>query len=334
LIRIFIALLLVCLSPHAAVAGAHGKGYAARPEVRSFVADMVEKHGFSRDELDRVFSVARPQRSILRAMLAPAESQQRSWQAYRTIFLTPERIQAGVRFREANDEALARAAALYGVPAEIIVAIIGVETAYGRNTGNYRVIDALSTLAFDFPKRADFFRNELEQYLLYAREEGFEATGLRGSYAGAFGIPQFMPGTYRRFAVDFDGDGRRDLSHSAADAVGSVANFLKEHGWQAGQPIAVPAQVSGEGYHALIEAGVKPTLPVEQLGELGIAVAEPLPSSALCTLIELQSSGQSPEYRVGLENFYVLTRYNRSSLYALAVQELALAVEEEYRASR
>jgi membrane-bound lytic murein transglycosylase B len=334
LIRALFASLLACVALDAAGANAHTTGYAARPEVREFVAEMVDKHGFSREELDRIFSAARPQRTILRAMLSPAESPQRSWLAYRALFVTPQRIEAGVRFRESNAGALARASASYGVPEEIVVAIIGIETVYGRNLGNYRVIDALATLAFDFPERRDFFRGELEQYLLYAREEGIQALALKGSYAGAIGIPQFMPGTYRRFAVDFDGDGRRDLSHSAADAIGSVANFLKEHGWQAGQPIAVPARVSGDAYRALIEEGIKPSVPVLALGAFGVSVAESLPPGSLCTVIELQTPGHAPEYRVGLDNFYALTRYNRSSLYALSVQELAHAIEQAYRASR
>ena len=325
--RALLAALAACVAFHAGAAAPRMAGYAARPEVRAFVSEMVEKYGFSREELERLFSAARPQRSILRAMQTPAETTPRGWEAYKALFLTRERIDAGVRFREANAESLARAAQAYGVPESIIVAILGVETAYGRNTGNYRVIDALSTLAFDFPQRADFFRGQLEQYLLYAREEGLEALDLKGSYAGAIGIPQFMPGTYRRYGVDFDDDGRRDLTHSAADAVGSVANFLKEHGWQSAQPIAVGARVIGDRYAALLDAGVKPSVPVESLPDFGITASEPLPPGSLCTLIELSNPGKDPEYRVGLQNFYVLTRYNRSSLYALAVQELAGAIE-------
>ncbi len=325
--RALLAALAACVAIHAGAAAPRSPGYAARPEVHAFIADMVEKYGFSREKLERLFSAARPQRSILRAMQAPAETTPRGWEAYKALFLTRERIDAGVRFQRANAEPLARAAQTYGVPESIIVAILGVETAYGRNTGNYRVIDALSTLAFDFPQRADFFRGELEQYLLYTREEGLEALDVKGSYAGAIGIPQFMPGTYRRYGVDFDGDGRRDLARSAADAVGSVANFLMEHGWQSAQPVAVRARVAGERYSPLLQVGVKPGIPVESLTEFGVAVSEPLPAGSLCTLIELPNPGKDPEYRVGLQNFYVLTRYNRSSLYALAVQELAGAIE-------
>ena len=303
-----LAALAACLAFHAGDAAARASGYAARPEVRAFVSGMVEKYGFSRDELARVFAAARPQRSILRAMQAPAEATPRGWEAYKALFLTPERIEAGVRFREANAGALQKAAQTYGVPESIIVAILGVETAYGRNTGN--------------------FRGELEQYLLYAREEGLEALDLKGSYAGAIGIPQFMPGTYRRYGVDFDGDGRRDLTRSAADAVGSVGNFLKEHGWQNAQQIAVVARVTGERYRRLLENGIRPVVPVESLPDFDVAVDAPLPPGSLCTLVELPSPGQEPGYRVGLQNFYVLTRYNRSSLYALAVQALAGAIEE------
>jgi membrane-bound lytic murein transglycosylase B len=317
------ALLLV---PGGDSAGA--ESYAARPEVRQFIAEMARKHGFSRTELESVFSQARVQPSIIRAMQTPAESPRRSWQSYRSNFLTPQRIEAGVRFKAANAEALSRASALYGVPEDIVVAIIGVETVYGRNVGGYRVLDALATLAFDFPARADYFRSELEQFLLHSREAGLEPLATRGSYAGAIGIPQFMPGTYRRYAVDFDGDGRRDLRASNADAIGSVANFLKEHGWAAGQPVAARARVSGADFVPLLEGGIKPGYRVEDLAAVGVTLAPGAAAApdALCSLIELQTPGQSSEYWLGFDNFFALTRYNRSSVYAIAVLELATAI--------
>jgi peptidoglycan lytic transglycosylase B len=320
-----VSLLVLALAFDAAAA----QGYAQRSEVREFVAEMAERHGFTRQQLQQVFSAVRRQPAILRAIVAPAESAQRSWQTYRALFLTPQRIEAGLRFEDANAEALARAQAVYGVPEEIIVAIIGVETVYGRNLGGYRVMDALTTLAFDFPQRGEFFRQELEQYLLFAREEGLRLLEPKGSYAGAMGIPQFMPGTYRRFAVDFDGDGRRDLLRSTADAIGSVANFLKEHGWQTGQPVAVRGQLkSSEPPRALVEAGIKPSLACRELEAMGISSEEPLAPDATCALIELATAGQAPEYRVALENFYVLTRYNRSSFYAASVLDLAQALAQ------
>jgi membrane-bound lytic murein transglycosylase B len=264
--------------------------------------------------------------AVLRAMARPAEAPRRSWHTYRAQFLTGARIEAGVRFRETHAAALQRAAEQFGVPEEIIVAIVGIETAYGRNTGQFRVIDALSTLAFDYPERAAYFRDELEQFLLFSREAGVDVFSVRGSYAGAIGIPQFMPGSYRRFAVDFDGDGQRNLLASAADAVGSVANFLREHGWQRGQPIASPARVTGEMHREMLEAGPRPVYRVADLGHYGVTTQETLPQHLLSVLVDLETPGAPTEYWVGLQNFYAITRYNRSFFYAAAVTELARAI--------
>lgn len=319
-----IAMLLVAAPGASAATG----NYAQRDDVRQFIAHMAERHGFTHRALSHLFGRVQYQGSIVRAMTAPAEAPAKSWQAYRALFVNRERIEAGLRFRERNAAALARAEHEFGVPAAIVVAILGVETQYGRNTGTYRVMDALTTLAFDFPRRGEFFRSELEQFLLNAREIGIDALSVRGSYAGAIGIPQFMPGSYRRFAVDYDGDGLPDLTQSAADAIGSVANFLRAHGWEAGSPIAVPAQVSGETYRTLADAGIKPQYRVADLPAFGVGPAEPLPQEAACALIELETPGQPPEYWVGLQNFYALTRYNRSSFYAVAVIELARAIAQ------
>lgn len=302
--------------------------YAGRPEVREFIAEMVERHGFTARELSSMFAKVRSQPQILRAMARPAEAPRRSWQSYRAMFLSAGRIDAGAHFREANAGALQRAADRYGVPQELIVAIIGVETVYGSNMGGYRVIEALSTLAFDYPARAPFFRSELEQFLLHARETRTDALTVKGSYAGAIGIPQFMPGSYRRFAVDFDGDGRRDLHGSAADAIGSVANFLKAHGWQRGQPVAARARVSGEAHREMLAAGIRPAYPVGDLPHYGVTTDEPLPASLLAALVDLETPGAATEYWVGLQNFYALTRYNRSSFYAISVIELARAIAQ------
>jgi membrane-bound lytic murein transglycosylase B len=323
--RLLTALLAFALA--SSISASAAAQYAEREDVRQFIADMVDKHGFIRKELRSLFSKARFQPAIIKAITPPIEPRARSWQAYRALFLTPQRIQAGAEFRERHREALARAAELYGVPEEIVVAIIGVETVYGRNTGSYRVIDALSTLAFDYPPRAEFFRGELEHYLLYARDAGIDTLALKGSYAGAIGIPQFMPGSYRRYAVDLDGDGRQDLSGSFADAIGSVANFLKAHGWERGQPVAFAAQVRGGNYRKLVDAGIKPTYRCGDLAEFGVSASGETRPDAACALIELETPGEANEYLVGLDNFYVLTRYNRSSLYATAVLELAQAVK-------
>jgi membrane-bound lytic murein transglycosylase B len=304
------------------------ESFALRSDVQAFIADMVDRHGFSEEALTGLFMQVRPQAQVIRTMTPPAEAPQRSWQAYRSLFLNPRRIDAGVRFREANAAALQRAVDEYGVPAEIVVAIIGVETVYGRNTGKFRVLDALATLAFDYPPRASYFRGELEQFLLHAREADVDPLSLRGSYAGAIGIPQFMPGSYRRFAVDFDGDGRRDLIGSPADAIGSVAHFLSEHGWQRGEPIASPAAVTGDTFRTMLLAGIKPDYRVSELPAFGVTPAEPLPEALWCALIDLETPGEPTEYWVGLQNFYVITRYNRSSFYATAVVELARAIRE------
>ena len=332
-------LALVAAGAFAAPPGANAGNYGKREEVHQFIAEMVERHGFVRRELRELFSRARYQPAIIRAMTPPPEAPVKSWQAYRALFVSRERIEAGARFRERHAATLGRAEQEFGVPADIIVAIIGVETVYGRNMGVYRMIDALATLAFDFPRRSEFFRSELESFLLYARESGIDVFAAQGSYAGAFGIPQFMPGSYRRFAVDYDGDGRRDLNSSPVDAIGSVANFLRAHGWEAGQPIAAPAQVSGESFRTLIDAGIKPVYRIADLPAYGVGVvsaapgggAEALPPDAACALVELETPGQPPEYWVGLQNFYVLTRYNRSSFYAIAVLELSREIVQAAR---
>lgn len=305
--------------------------YAKRADVGEFIAQMVNRHGFVAGELHTLFSKARHRRAIIRAMSPPAEAAVRSWHAYRNLFVNRERIEAGAHYLKQHGAALSRAVQEFGVPAEIIVAILGVETVYGRNMGTHRVIDALATLAFDFPPRAEFFRGELEQFLLYARENGIDVLAARGSYAGAFGIPQFMPGSYRRYALDYDGDGRSDLNSSPADAIGSVANYLGAHGWGTGQPIAARAQVNGKAFRSLIDAGIRPVFRVADLPAYGVTVrgddrSVELPPDAGCALVELETPGRPSEYWVGLRNFYVLTRYNRSSFYAIAVLELARAI--------
>ena len=328
--RLLSVLLAFALSSSITVTATAAAQYAEREDVRQFIAEMVHRHGFVRKELRTLFSQARFQPAIIKAITPPIEPRAKSWQAYRALFLTPQRIEAGVEFREQQREALSRAVELYGVPEEIIVAIIGVESVYGRNTGNYRVIDALTTLAFDYPPRAEFFRTELENYLLYARDAGIDTLGLKGSYAGAIGIPQFMPGSYRRYAVDLDGDGKQDLSGSFADAIGSVANFLQAHGWETGQPVAFAAQVHGENYRKLVDAGIKPVYRYGDLADFGVSAEGETKADTPCALIELATPGEASQYLVGLTNFYVLTRYNRSSLYAAAVLELAQAVKSAY----
>lgn len=306
--------------------------YANRDDVARFITDMVERHGFVRDELQALFRQSVYQPSIIKAItpLPPKNGTQgRSWKIYRANFVNPQRIEAGQRFRAQHAAALTRASAQYGVPEEIILAIIGVETVYGRNMGSYRVVDALVTLGFDYPPRADYFRSELENFLLYSRDAGIDLLSVKGSYAGAIGIPQFMPGSYRRYAVDFDGDGKVDLAGNPVDAIGSVANFLKAHGWERGGTVALPMRVEGEAFRKIADGAVKPVHRIADLAAAGISLtgeATDLTPDTLCALIELETPGQPSEFRAGFANFYVITRYNRSSFYAASVMDLAQAL--------
>jgi membrane-bound lytic murein transglycosylase B len=299
--------------------------YAGRADVQAFVEEMVARHGFARGELDAVFVRVRHQASIVRAM-TPQVKGTRSWQQYRARFVNPQRIEGGVAFWARHERVLDRAAAEYGVPPEMIVAIIGVETEYGRVMGDYRVADALTTLAFDYPRRADYFRGELEQFLLMSRETRTDPLAARGSYAGALGLPQFMPGSFRRYAVDFDGDGRRDLRGSPTDAIGSVANFLVQHGWKAGEPVAVTAALDSADARALADGGVETTRTAGELRIAGVAFDPAVADETATVLIELDSTDADPVFWVGFDNFYVVTRYNRSSFYAASVLELAQAL--------
>jgi membrane-bound lytic murein transglycosylase B len=312
----------ICLTHAAPVANS----FAGEPAVIEFARDLEQRHGFDAEDLLRQFGMVRPNDKVLQLIRPSVSPIQRSWERYRPRFLNERRIDGGVRFWQENRLALAKASALYGVPPEIIVAIIGVETEYGGNTGNFRVLEALATLAFHYPRRADFFRTELEQFLLLARENGMDPVNMRGSFAGAIGIPQFMPGSQRRYAVDFDGDRKIDLSTSVDDAIGSVGRFLEQHGWLAGQPIAVPARARGEPERSLIEAGIQPTLLVAELAQQGITADAD--AQATVTLVDLVSPGRPTEYWLGYNNFYVITRYNRSSFYAMSVFQLAAAIRE------
>ena len=309
----------------------HGS-YAGRADVDEFIRRMVEQHGFAEREMRNLFSHVKRQPEILKAIRPPVSPRTRSWANYRPIFVNDRHVAEGMRFAKQNAEALARAEREYGVPKDIIVAIIGVETFYGSNMGKWRVADALATLAFDYPPRADYFRAELETFLLFTREAGIDALSVLGSYAGAIGIPQFMPRSYRLFAVDYDGDGVARLRSSPTDAIGSVANFLKQHGWVPGEPIAYRAEIGSADAAPLIAAGLKPSRSLTEFAAAGIAFrAEPAARpGAPGALIELVTPDKPTEYRIGLDNFYAITRYNQSSFYAAAVSDLA----ESLRAAR
>jgi membrane-bound lytic murein transglycosylase B len=296
---------------------------AGRDDVRAFIGEMAEKHGFAAEELGRLFGQVEARPSIVELMTRPAEKAL-PWHEYRARFLTDRRIARGVETGRLQADALARAAEL-GVPVPVLLSIVGVETFYGENTGRHRVIDALATLAFDYPPRSPFFRGELENFLVMSREESLDPLSPLGSYAGAMGIPQFMPSSFRNYAVDGDGDGHRNLWTSWADVFASVANYLREHGWRKDEPVMVRADVSEADLAGLEFGKLALTDTVGSLRARGVRFDTALPAEAPAVLIEL-AGRDGPEHRVGFTNFYAITRYNRSQLYASAVSDLADAI--------
>ncbi|HEY5789367.1 MAG TPA: lytic murein transglycosylase B [Gammaproteobacteria bacterium] len=308
---------LVAATPAAA------EGLLSRPELRAFIDEMIARHGFDGVRLATLFGQVETRPDIIAAITRPAEA--KPWHEYRKIFLTESRIAGGVRYWDEHAERLAAAGERFGVPPEVVVAIIGVETRFGGYTGKHRVIDALTTLAFDYPKRGDFFRGELEAFLLLSREEGLDPLEPLGSYAGAMGYGQFIPSSYRAYAIDFDGDGHRDLFANHADAIGSVANYFARHGWRAGGPVVAPATVSGDGYRELVALGYKPQRHLARFADYGVAVDGALDGEQLAALLELELADSS-EHWAALHNFYVITRYNHSPLYAMAVHQLSQAI--------
>jgi membrane-bound lytic murein transglycosylase B len=321
-------LLLACMPLGAAGAGEPASYDAGK---REFAAHMTGRHGFDADALREVLDQARYSQAVIDAIRRPWEA--KPWFEYRAIFLTQRRITGGARFVAENRGLLERARAELGVPPAVIAAIIGIETNYGANLGSHRVIDALSTLGFAYPRRAAFFRRELEELLLLTRDEGLDPLGLVGSYAGAVGMPQFIPSSYRAYAVDFDGDGRRDLWGSRADVIGSVANYLARHGWRPGAPVAFPLALQGPlpaGLTAAESKPRRPDLPVSRLTGAGIAVPEDIGPDERVDLIRLEAPDD--EFWLGMANFYVITRYNHSNLYAMAVYQLSREIQEQSRA--
>ena len=299
-----------------------------RTDVRDFIAEMNKKHGLQEDELLKAFSQVEINQKIIDAITRPAEA--KPWHEYRPIFMTDKRINGGVEFWKEHDAALSRAYKEFGVPPEIIVAIIGVESLYGRYRGRYSVLESLSTLAFNYPKRSRFFKSELEQFLLLAREEDMDPMQITGSYAGAMGKPQFISSSFRRYAVDFDNDGKRDLWENSVDVIGSVANYFAEHKWRKDQPIASKASVNGNGYKAIVKKGIRPQTELGDMLKKGIKIADDFPINEKAALIELETK-DGFEHWVGMDNFYVITRYNHSQLYAMAVYQLSQAIKEKRR---
>lgn len=299
--------------------------YRSHPAFDDFVQALAQE-GFTAVELDRLFEGVTRQQGILDAISRPAES--KAWHEYRPIFLTAARIDGGAEFWRAHADTLARAEREFGVDAEFIVAIIGVETFYGRITGSWRVIDALATLGFDYPPRSRFFASELQHFMLLTREEAIDPKTVTGSYAGAMGGGQFMPSSYRAYAVDFDGDGRRDLWNSWPDVIGSVANYLSRFGWQHDAAIALPAAIPDGVSSPLREQGME-TFAASALREKGVVFSEGVAGDIDVRLVALRHE-DGLRHWVGLKNFGVITRYNRSPLYAMAVTELARSIRQAH----
>ncbi len=305
-----------------------GGDYASNPATESFIDKMVSEHGFDRQQLHEIFSQTKRLDYVLRLMdrqaptTPPAPGPNGAWLRYRAKFITPDNVQNGVAFWNEHQDALNRAWQQYGVPPEIIVGIIGVETRWGRVMGKTRIIDALSTLAFNYPRRAKYFAGELETFLLMARDEGDDPLTLKGSYAGAMGYGQFMPSSYKSFAVDFNGDGHANL-WDPVDAIGSVANYFKEHGWKQGEPVAV--QASGQVFG--MKTGYSTKYSVSELAAAGLSPMGSLGNHRQASLLSLDV-GTSYQYWYGLPNFYAITRYNHSTHYAMAVWQLGEAVSQ------
>lgn len=314
LIRIFYSLLFVIALPEAFAADL--------PGIPAFIDDMVAKHQFKREELVKVFEEAQYRQDVIDAINMPATM--KPWLDYRATFIDQKRIDSGIKFWRNHVKSLAHATKLYGVPQEIIVAIIGVETMYGKNAGNFRTLDALTTLAFSYPRRAEFFRNELEQYLLLAQEQSFNLLNIKASYAGALGIPQFMPSSYRKHAVDFNVDGKIDLMKGEDDAIGSVANYLKQYGWKADEPVAVRAKIESEGRPNDVGAARS----IAAWEALGVTPIGHFDEGVYAYLLDF-TLPEGKEYWLGFNNFAVITTYNNSSYYAMTVYQLALELRKK-----
>ncbi len=303
--------------------------YVGRPEVESYIEALVAEHDFSRQALEEIFRQAEKKDKIIELISRPAE-RRLQWHEYRKILVDQPRVKLGIKFWEENAQTLARAEQVYGVDAAIIVAIIGVETRYGRITGSYRVVDALATLGFDYPPRAKFFLSELTQFLLLAREEGKSPMSLKGSYAGAMGYGQFISSSYRNFAVDFDDDGVRDIWGNEVDAIGSVANYFARHGWQGGGVVTQKVNVEATAeILALANSSLKPNKTLQQWQELGVEIPASM-SEDMQTNAMLMRMGQpdGADFWLGFDDFYVITRYNHSRLYAMAVYQLSETIRQ------
>lgn len=328
LAKLFTLLQGAILTSAAALALPAQGGYEDHPDAGKLIAEL-EADGFEPDYVRSVLAKAERKQSILDAISRPAEKRL-DWGEYRAIFIEPKRIAQGVEFWKEHRTTLERAQQTYGVPPEIILAIMGVETRFGRITGNYRVLDALATLGFDFPRRAEFFRGQLADYFRLVRAEGVDPESLKGSYAGAMGYGQFIPSSFLAYAVDFDGDGHKDIWDNPTDAIGSIANYFAKHNWREGEPVIASPVFDDASVEGLVNQDLKPELTLLEWSGKGVTPREALNGEMKATLMRL-SSGEKNEYVLGLHNFYVITRYNHSRLYASAVYELSQLYAEQIR---
>ena len=303
-----------------------------KQELNNFINELVKEDGFSRTDLEKLFAKAEYKTRIIELISKPAE-RRLTWGEYRNLFINDRRINQGVEFWKENKVLLDQAAAKYGVSPAVIIGILGIETGFGRNSGGFRVVDALSTLGFGYPRRAAFFKKELRSLLQLAKQQGFDPLELKGSYAGAMGIPQFMPSSYLAYAVDFDGNGQADIWNSNADAIGSIASYLSRHGWTAGEPVAARATVTGKNTDNFISKNSKPAHTLSDASKMGWKSTTYLPNSIKVRGLELDGS-QGAEHWLTTNNFYVITRYNRSDLYAMAVWQLGDHVEKKLNAEK
>lgn len=310
---------------------ANEKSLTENPIISKFIDQMVKKDKFDRKELIALFDGVKTYPEIIEKMKRPAEAW--PWHRYRKIFIKDKRIEQGVEFWNEHEALLIKAEKEFGVSAQVIVGILGVETRFGRRTGNFRVIDALTTITVDYPRRSRYFKKELRQLLLLAREEKIDPVSFLGSYAGAMGKAQFMPSSYRHYAVDFNRDGRRDLIGNTADAIGSIASYLSEHGWKSGQPVTARANIAGSKYRKFLSKGMKPKVKLSNLKQYDITTDLVFSPDAKVSLIELEQK-DTKEYWLGLTNFYAITRYNHSNLYAMAVHQLSEAIKDKRKKNK
>jgi peptidoglycan lytic transglycosylase B len=321
------AILLAIVLPRAVTAQtASEQSPRLKPELHKFISYMVRTHHFQERALRALFASARKNPDVLRAISAPATS--RPWYQFKPLCVDEAQIADGVRFWNENAAVLERARRDFGVPEAVVVALIGIESRYGRHAGGFRVIDSLYTLSFEWPKRTDYFRAELEQFLVLAREQGWDPALVEGSFAGALGWPQFMPSSYRHFAVDYSGDGKIDLWNDMADIVGSVASYLREFGWKEGEPVVAPARVDAIDPKPLLELGLKPHLSLAQWQERGVQSPPGITGSISASLFTLDQV-DGPEYWLGFDNFYALLQYNYSRNYAMAVYLLGEQISQQ-----